>query len=153
MVSLGEQELQFDEEIFQFVCAFSVNEDGLAPAGEKWFTLLVDENICSDGIYFSMFSMLGELFRTRWEKRRTHLAGRSAFFVFPKQGRHKQQTLADIERILTTCFLRRIVRLLHLLQFVENLGSDFSVGSFVLQGSRYMCNVCTAVIIVFNTVP
>lgn len=64
MVTVGEQALQDDKEIFQFVCGFTFSEEPLPPAGEEWFTLLVDENTCSGDINFSMISMLGELCRT-----------------------------------------------------------------------------------------
>lgn len=60
VVSVGEQALQDDENVIENLCALTFGQDPLAPAGEEWFTLLVDENICSDGIFFSMASMLGE---------------------------------------------------------------------------------------------
>ena len=60
-MSVGEQALEDDPGVAPFLCGFTVGDDALAPGGEEWFTLTVDEKICSGGAYFSMISMLGEL--------------------------------------------------------------------------------------------
>ena len=61
IMSVGEQALEDDPGVAPFLCGFTVGDDALAPGGEEWFTLTVDEKICSVAAYFSMISMLGEL--------------------------------------------------------------------------------------------
>ena len=63
IVSVGEQALADDKNVAPYLCGLAFGEDALAPAGQEWFTLLVDEEICSGDIFFSMASMLGGLYR------------------------------------------------------------------------------------------
>ena len=59
---MGEQALAGDADVAPFLCGFTLGEDALGPAGEEWFTLLVDEKHCKGDIYFSMASMLGRFY-------------------------------------------------------------------------------------------
>lgn len=54
-----EQVLTADEGVAPFLCGFTFGEHELPPGGERSFTLQVDEKTCSDGVFFTMASMLG----------------------------------------------------------------------------------------------
>ena len=62
IMSVGEQALEDDPGVAPFVCGFTVGDDALAPGGQEWFRLMADEEICSGGTFFTMISMLGELY-------------------------------------------------------------------------------------------
>lgn len=59
IVSVGEQARADDEDVAPFVYGLTLGEYVLPPAGEEWYTLLVDEKHCEGDIYFSMASMPG----------------------------------------------------------------------------------------------